>query len=301
MIQNIDSSTQRFLDNMAQMSDRMQQLEGQIATGKRLVHASDAPDSVSELLTVRASLARLDQTTTNLSQLKTETDTGEQSLETAVQLFERLRTLAMTGAGTAQTASNRKMMADEVSGIMDQLVGIANTQAGGRYIFSGDSDQTQAYTLDWAQVPPVSAYAGSVSTRQVLDPSGVPFATSKTAQEIFDSSEPTKNAFQAITTLHDALMANDDAAIQAALAPLTSVGEHLNSMLGFFGNAQNQVQNASNNLSKIKLQLQTELSGVQDADIVASTVELQQLKIQQQAALQVRASMPKTSLFDFLK
>jgi flagellin-like hook-associated protein FlgL len=35
--------------------------------------------------------------------------------------------------------------------------------------------------------------------------------------------------------------------------------------------------------------------------LVAAIMEMQQLKTQQDAALQVRASMPRTSLFDYLR
>ena len=47
-------------------------------------------------------------------------------------------------------------------------------------------------------------------------------------------------------------------------------------------------------------QLQSQLSGIQDADEAAAITELTQAQTQLQAALSSRAALPKTSLFDFL-
>jgi len=47
-------------------------------------------------------------------------------------------------------------------------------------------------------------------------------------------------------------------------------------------------------------QLQTALSGIQDADLTQAVTELNQAQLQQQAALQSRARIPRTTLFDYL-
>jgi len=42
------------------------------------------------------------------------------------------------------------------------------------------------------------------------------------------------------------------------------------------------------------------LSGIEDADLTKSITELNQANLQQQAALQSRARIPRTTLFDYL-
>ena len=101
---------------------------------------------------------------------------------------------------------------------MQQMVGLANTQVGGRYIFAGDTDQTQPYTIDMTQNPPVvSSYQGSATTRVAQSPDGSTFPVALTAQTIFDSSDPTSNAFSAMENLSTALSNNDTAGIQTAV------------------------------------------------------------------------------------
>ncbi len=91
------------------------------------------------------------------------------------------------------------------------MVSLANTNINGRYIFSGDTDQTAPYTFDPTQNDPVSAYQGAASTRVAMAPDGTTFPLALTAQQIFDSSDPATNAFTAINGLVTALNNNDQA------------------------------------------------------------------------------------------
>ena len=296
----LDAASDRYLGALADLNTRIDRAQRAVSSGRRVNTASDDPDVLNNLMAVRSSRARLEQTKSNLSRISTEVDTGEQALESAVKLFDRVRTLGTAGANTTQTAETRQSLADELSGILERMTGLADTQVDGRYIFSGDSDQTPAYTLDMTQTPPWNAFAGTPSTRLALHPTGVTFAIAKNAQEIFDNPDPTKNAFAAIENLRQALLANDDAAIQTALQPLANVSSHLNSMLSFYGNVQSQVTEATDTASKMATQLESERAALEDADMTTSITELQQARYQQQIALEVRAKLPKTSLFDYL-
>ena len=236
----------------------------------------------------------------NLGRVKNETDTAEQSIATAVQLFDQVRTLGAQGASNTQTASQRSDVARQLGSILQQMVGLAGSKVEGRFIFAGDSDQQAPYTIDLTQPNSVSAYGGATATRVVEHPNGTTFPVSRTAQDIFDPSDPTQNTFTAIGNLRAALLANDDTAVSAAVDALSKVGVYLNSQLAFYGNAQNNVAEATDFGGKLSLQFQTQISGLADADLSAAAVELTQAQVQQQAALQARANMPRSSLFSFL-
>ena len=180
------------------------------------------------------------------------------------------------------------------------MVGLADTNVGGRYIFSGDSDQQTPYTVDLTQTPPVSGYLGSAATRVAQHPDGSTFAVSLTAQTIFDSSDPTTNVFSAITNLQTALASNDSAAIQTANAGLSQVGDYLNQQLAFYGNTQDEITEATSYGQTLTVQLQTQIANLQDADLTGSILKLNQAQTQEQAALQSEAQIPRTTLFDFL-
>lgn len=297
----MDASSIRFLESLRQMEVRLGRAQRDIATGKRILAPSDSPDSISTLLQARADLARLDQTQTNLVRIKSETDGAEQALQNAVRLFDEVRTLGMSGANGVQTALTRQSIAGQIGSILARLVALANTSVGGRYVFAGDRDTDLAYNpADLTQSPPWGPYLGAPATRQILHPTGVLFRAGLSAQEIFDHPDPGKSVFAGIEALRQALLANDENAMRAALAPLADHAAHLNAALSFYGNVQSQIAEAQDTGAKLALRLQAEVSGMEDADVTASILESQQLMFQREAALKMRGSMPRNSLFDYL-
>ncbi len=74
----------------------------------------------------------------------------------------------------------------------------------------------------------------------------------------------------------------------------------MNACQSFYGAVENRIQDALTLTAEYDTQLRTEIGQKQDADIVAASLELTQGNLQIQAALQMRGSLPRTSLFDFI-
>lgn len=300
MIRSTDAASAAFLDRLRTLNDRLERVERQVAGGKRLEAPSDDPDSVAGLLSAKSGLARLDQTLANINRFETEANTAETALQQAVKLFDRVRTLGSTGASGTQTAETRQGIAGEIGSLMERMAGLANTEVDGRFIFSGDGDQTAPFEMDLGLNPPWSAYRGLPASREAMHPTGVTFRVSLDADTIFNSADPKRNVFQSMENLRQALLANDEQALEAALAPLGQVSAALNSALTFYGNVQSHLSEASETGAKMRLQLKEQVSNLEDADVTEAIVELQQVRFTQQAALQLKAQIPKSSLFDYL-
>jgi flagellar hook-associated protein 3 FlgL len=301
MISSLKPSTQQFLNNLSLIDQQMQQAQTELSTGLRVNQASDAPDEVSAILEARAGLSANTQINTDLGKTTTEVNTGEQSLESAVTLFDQVQTLGAEGDTATATAASQADMGQQVNSILQQMVGLADTQVGGRYIFSGDSDQQQPYTIDMTQNPPVvSNYLGAATTRVAQHPDGSTFPVALTAQTIFDSSDPSTNVFSSIESLANALTSGDQTAIQTAVSGLSKVGDYLNQQLSFYGTTQDTAQEATTYGQTLQTQLQTQLSNLEDADSASAIEQLTQAQTQDQAALQSEALLPRTTLFNFL-
>lgn len=301
MTRGLNSSTESFLTSMAAIQERLEKAQRQIASGRKLEAASDEPDQVAGLLQTRAEIGRVVQLRANLGRTKAEVDGAEQALQLAVTLTDRALVLGAQGATGTQTATTRQSLAGELESILSQLVGLSNMEVDGRYLFSGDADQNQPYSFDPEADPPYGSYEGAPATRKALHPGGTQFAVSHTAQQIFDNEDPARNLFSAINALRAGLAADDSDAISSAMASLKSSSEHLNSELAFYGAVQNQVAGAIETAHKSELQLRTKLSEIEDADLTAAILELNQARYQQEAALAARGRMPQTSLFDYLR
>jgi flagellar hook-associated protein 3 FlgL len=300
MISSLDPSALSLLNGMQQIQLRAERAQQEMTSGLKINTVSDAPDQIAILYQTRSELAQTQQIDTNLSRVKTEVDTGESVLSSAVSLVERVQTLASQGDTSTTSAQTRSDIAGELGGILQQLVSTANTTVEGRYIFAGDNDQQPPYSIDLTQTSPISAYQGSASTRQIQGADGTIFSVAKTAQDIFDDPTGTNNIFSSINTLRLALLNNDQAGIDASMPGIQAMGPYLNQQLAFYGLTQNRVTSETNFGQNFETQLQTQLSGIQDADLAQAITEMQQASTQQTAALSARAKLPKTSLFDFL-
>lgn len=300
MISTLLPSYQQFVDNLNQISNTLANAQLEVSTGLKMRNVSDSPDQVSELLQARANLSTSQQISSNLVSVKSEVDTGEQSLENAVTLMDQVQTIAAEGATGTQTAATRAGLAQNLQSVLQQMVGLANTSIGGRYIFSGDSDQTQPYTYDSTQVNPVSTYGGSSSTREVQSANGTTFPVALTAQQIFDSSDPTTNVFSAINGLVTALNNNDQTGVATIQNGLGTVASYLNQQLAFYGTTQDTVASATDYAQNQQTELQTQISNLQDADITSAILQLTQSQTQEQAALGAEAQTPRQTLFNFL-
>lgn len=300
MLPILKPTTQQFLNNLNQIGNEMSTAQTQLSTGLKVNTVSDAPDVISPLLQAQANLSSAKQISSNLGVVTTEVNTGEQALQSAVSLFDQVQTLSAEGVTGTQTAAGRASIAQQLQSIEQQMVGLANTQVNNRYIFAGDADQTKPYTYDPTQPDPVSAYQGSASTRTIQGPNGTSFPVALTAQQVFDSTDPTTNVFTAINNMVTALNNNDPTALAAANSGLPNVGTYLNAQLAYYGNAQNSLSNATTAASTLITQLQTQISGMQDADETQAILNLTQAQTQQQAAMQSFQAIPRTTLFDYI-
>jgi flagellar hook-associated protein 3 FlgL len=301
MLDPLDSSSHQFLLAMDRQNQRLEHAQQQVSSGKRIQTASDSPDQISELLQVRGDIALNLQIRANLASYKMETDMASTVIEQASSILNSAKSLTSMGLNGTLAPALQADLVQEVESFMQDMIGIAGTEVNGRHIFSGDSDQTMPYTLDFTQTNGVSAYAGSSSTRQAQHPNGSSFGIARTAQEIFDSPSAGENVFGALANLRTALLANDSGAIQSALIGIQSAQEHLRGDAVSYGMVQSRLSKSTDDAAGRDAQLQSQLGALENADMTASILELQDAQFQRQAVLAARAKVPATSLFDYIK
>jgi len=305
MITNLNPSTEAFLANMDRVQRRVEDANRQASSGKRVNVASDAPDEVDAILQLRTDRTRNSQIQSNLALAKTDADAADNALNSATKIMDRARVLGAQGVNFTLDANGRLSIASEIESLQEQMLSISRTTVQGRFIFSGDQDAGPAYDLDLSQPTGMIALNTTTASRRVEDPAGGTFAVTKGAAEIFDtrnadSTPAPDNVFASLNSLRLALIANDTAQINDAVNSVQLAATHLNTSQAFYGSVQSRIQDATNYGDNYDLQLKTELSQKEDADVTAAAMTLSQGTLQLQAAFQMQAKMPHTSLFDYL-
>lgn len=303
MFNTVSTATNLFLSDLSNLEQRIGTVQSQLSSGLSMQNVSDSPDQVSQLLQVKAAIAHNDQLKTNLTSVQAEVNTAEGAINTATTLMDKARQIAAQGATSTTTDVTRTQLASQVSNIITEMYGLANTTFEGRFVFSGDNDQVAPYkSVDLTTTTGVGTYQGSNTNKQVESTTGVNMTVSLTAAQIFDGGGGgvSVSALQSLTALYNDLSSNNLAGISTDGGNLSTASTYLDTQQSEYGNYQNQISDALTTQGQVDVQLQSQLSGLQDADAITSATTLQQDEVSLQAALQAQASLPKKSLFDYL-
>jgi flagellar hook-associated protein 3 FlgL len=304
MISGLDPVNEQFLASINSLQDRLNAAQLQLSSGLRVNKASDAPQQVGDIFQARADLSHATQIDQNLGIVKAQADAADSALQQAVQLLDQAGAIGVQGNGS--TASGQLgTLANQVQGLISQLVSITRTTVDGVYIFSGDQGASPAYQVNTASPNGVDRLIQTQATAQASDPTGITFQVAKTAQDLFDKRDSSdaftpQNAFAALKNLQTALQSGNTAAISSAIDGVHTASTYLNQQLGFYGEAQNRIDSAISLAKKFEVQDQTKLSSLQDADIPTVAIQMTQENTALTAAMSARAKRPNTSLFDYL-
>ena len=306
MFPNISGSTQAFLASLDATQSQMQQSQIEVSSGLRVQQASDDPTEIAEILQLQGDISQNQQIQSNLNGVSSDLGTADSALQTAVQAVESATSLGTQGATSTATADQRTNLGQQVAGILQTLVGIANTNIDGRYIFSGDQDTQPAYQIDPTQPEGVKQLVTAPATQVIVDATGTSISVSKTAQEIFDVQDAngnpaTGNVFAAVNSLATALQNNNQADISQAVISLQSADQYLNDQLAFYGQAETGISNATTVAQQFQTQETSNLSQLRDADVASVAVQLNQEQVQNQAELSAESEvLQQRDLFSYL-
>jgi flagellar hook-associated protein 3 FlgL len=306
MISNLDPTSELFLSNVERIQQRVADASRQVSSGQKIAQPSDAPDQIDSILQLRAEQQRITQIQSNLTVERTRAQSADGALTSAIKLLDRARVLSAQGATGTVDPAGRKAIAQEVRSLFDEMIACSRTSVEGRFVFSGDADNTPPYQADSTSLTGAAQLTTAAATRRIQDPAGGSFASGKTAREIFDSrnladgSPAADNVFAALNGLETALLAGDQTAIAQTSTMIQAASEQLNISQSFYGALQGRLTDAQAFADRAEIELKTELSQKEDADIVGAALALSQGNTQLQAAFQMRAAMPHKSLFDFI-
>ena len=185
------------------------ELQGQeLSTGISLNEPSDDPTIIAQDLSVRNDSAVTTQVGQNLTGLNNLLSTTDSTLSSLTSLLQSARNLAIEGASDAITSSQRAQIGEQVNQLLQQAIGLANTQYDGKYIFSGTAAPPGSSLVQAVGNPPtaVTAENNIVQQNEQL-PNGQLVPTNVTLQQAFnlDAANGSPSVFDMLIRLRDTL------------------------------------------------------------------------------------------------
>jgi len=267
----------------------------ELGSGSKINKPSDDPAGAAQLILVQAMSSQVDSFERSIGSINSQLSTADSTLSSVVTVLQRALSLGVQGANGTLSDTDRAAVADELSGIQSELVSLANTSYQGQFLFAGTAE-TQPFVLDSTAGSGVS-YKGNAGTNFVAIGNGYQVQVNLPGSQIFNGVGA--DVFQAISDLIGALKANSG--ISDAVTEVTNAYNYVTGQRVFYGNAMNQAQTQQTFLDGEKVNLSQQQNTVAGADLakVASQLASDQTAIN--ATLSAIGSMPRTSLFDYLK
>ena len=218
----IYSNQIQSIDNL---SAQYQNIGQDLSTGKSLNVPSDDPSQVAQDLTITTQIASEDGDASNATAAQNELTFTDSTLSSLTSLLQTARSLAVSGAtDIIPNGTQRPLIGQQVAGLLNQALALANTQYGGTYLFAGSGSSTTAPITPLGSPPNSVAFTGNNDTRTEII-NGQAVAVGTTMQDAFNqaSTNGTPSVFTLLATLRDT-MDKEPASIQSQ-QPINVTGQ----------------------------------------------------------------------------
>ncbi|MBU4130458.1 MAG: flagellar hook-associated protein FlgL, partial [Proteobacteria bacterium] len=143
------------------LTSNLQAANEVMATQKRINSISDDPIGLSQVLDLNTSLGNLAQVQKNVNMGISWLNGAENALSSVNELILNVKTQASQLINASMTASERRDAIGSINGMIDQIIGLGNTQINGNYIFSGTDTDTLPLKYHGKDNPPWVSYTGN--------------------------------------------------------------------------------------------------------------------------------------------
>jgi flagellar hook-associated protein 3 FlgL len=292
----VNSSLAGLNNNLSQLT----KVQNQLATGKVLNRPSDSPTDTNKSMQTRSDLARATQQARNISDATSRLNQTDSALGSLQTLVQRVQALTVQGLNTgANSATSNAALATEITAVRQDMLGVANTTISGRPVFGGVTPGDAAYDQGGGYVGlgngttedhPVNRRISDAETLRI----------DVTGPEVF--GEDGSNLFDLVQGIADRLNTSpvDAVALGADLDALNAAQARISTAQATVGARTTRVEKAAELNSDRTLNLQAQLSSLEDVDVARASVELSAQQLGYQAALSVTAKILQPSLMDFL-
>jgi flagellar hook-associated protein 3 FlgL len=213
------------ISSIDNLSAQYQTLGQDLSTGKSLNVPSDDPSQVSQDLTLTSTINAENADASNATAAQNELTFTDSTLSSLTGLLQTARSLTVEGAtDIIPNGSQRPLIGQQISGLLNQALALANTQYGSKYLFAGSGSGTTPPITPLGDPPNGVIFTGNNQARTELI-NGQQVQVGTTLQQAFNqgSTNGTPSVFTLLATLRDT-MDKEQASVQSQ-QPINVTGQ----------------------------------------------------------------------------
>jgi flagellar hook-associated protein 3 FlgL len=294
---------QNSLVSLNEVQSNVQQLTAELSSGVSVTSLSSNPTAAAQDSLVANEINVDDTFTQNAGTTASLMQVTDQTLSSVVQQLQEAISVATNGDNGTNNSANESVIAGELSGIRDTILGLANSAFQGVSIFAGSQANATAFTLNSSVSPATVTYNGDSDVLSISTPTGQSIQTAIPGDQIFggNSTGTSANVLGVLNNLIDSLSTGNT---DAAVADTTALNTSLNQVAAIqaqFGSSLSQLNSDSTYTQTQVTQLQSTQDTLVADNPAQVATNLANTETQQSALISVIAELEKTpDLFDFI-
>ena len=280
-------------------SAREQKLTNELSSGLRVASLSDDPVAASTNVALTSSLARIDSFVQSSNREQSMLQVTDSALGDVVSQVTAALSLAVKATNGTLSSANLSAIGEQLSGLRDNVVSLANTSYLGSYVFAGSQGNTKPFTLDSTTIPATASYTGDALTQKIETPDGQKVQTNVLGSDVFMAKG--SDLLGALNKLVADVNSGSTGSLGADTATLTSALATVSTQRGTIGNSLNRLMATTGYAQTQSTMLQARQSDLLSADPASVASDLKTAEVQHQALLSVESALSQVNLFSYLK
>lgn len=271
--------------------DRLATLQQQLSSGFTINRPSDDPGGTVTVMQARSTIAEIEQFRTNALLGEDWLRATESVLNEVSDALSRLRELAIRGAGDTLPDGSRYAVGQEIEGIVDHLLSLANTRHAGRYLFAGHHTRTEPMSLEGDEI----VYAGDDGALEYEVGPGIRLTVNVAGDRVFMDMLDTG------LSVGDAVREGNNEEIDGLLEEIDAAEDEVLAVRAQLGGRINRLELSQRRLEETELSMTRLISHTRDADMAELLMRLANAEQAYQVSLATGARILPPTLLDYLR
>lgn len=314
-----NSNYELVKENVRKSREKLENLQTQAATLKKLNHPSEDPVGASKLLKLRTDQVNHTQFQMNSKTAQTFLNSTDHAITELSEIVLRAKEIALSQASEASSNDQTRLaVSEEVNQLLLQAMALANQRVGDRYIFSGFKTTTPAvdslgsYQGDDGQmmlevaggvfvaanIPGVEVF--NTQSRQ-LQPSLTSYPQYGLANSSVELGPQNVNLFDELQNFRISLIAGDLGGIRDSIDRLDQLHGKLITLRARLGSRLQGIESTERSMEKNQLTHAALVSSIEDADMAQVVSDLNKEEMIFKSSLASSKKLLQPTLLDFLK
>lgn len=299
----------RMMQNLWASLGRLDRWNQQLSTGRRISIPSDDPSGTEAAMRLRTSIQAGQQYIRNVDEALSWLEATDSALEHVTQVMQRARELILYGANGTLPEESRQALADEMEQLLEDLVNVANSKHGQRYLFAGENTLQQPFTVEREDPDnPTSPIVKVTYNGTALDPGNnlfgleVEIEAGITLRYNLFGNDVFLPAFEALTAALEALRNGDTETLSdAALENFDAAFDNILRWRSEAGARTNRLELVRDRLTHNQVDLEKLATEIEGVDIAEVIMKLKMEENVYRAALAAGARIIQPTLVEFLR